>query len=220
MKVWIHRYELVPKEEFKGLSPRAGALLKVEWASQQIGYSDLHPWPEFGEPPLDEHLSSLASVQFTKLAARSMEFNYTDREFRLRKKSAFAGVILPRSHKLVCDLSSSSSLSAQLLNDWQAQGYSHLKVKMGGDLKAETEALVQFAYSTTLLWRIDFNGKLSAAEFAGWWNGLDPRDQGPRRLRRRSHRGSGVGNFRALGRRLVQAEGRQGSRAQAGPRRS
>jgi len=43
MKIWIHRYELKPREA--KMKARHGVLVKSEWAVGQIGFSDLHPWP-------------------------------------------------------------------------------------------------------------------------------------------------------------------------------
>jgi hypothetical protein len=40
-------------------------------------------------------------------------------------------------------------------------------------LKEQTAAFAQVAYATNMLWRLDFNGRLSAAEFQPWWDGLD-----------------------------------------------
>lgn len=168
MKIWIHRYELKPRE--KKLKPRVGALLKVEWAVGQTGFSDLHPWPEFGEPTLDEHLRELAELKFTPLAETALEFNYQDREFRLLKRNAFLGLILPRCHRLVFDL---EVLDSAQLQEWSAQGYTHIKVKMGRNLKVESEALVHMAYNTPMQWRVDFNGRISEADFMKWWTGLD-----------------------------------------------
>lgn len=169
MKIWIHRYELVPRDA--GAKPRSGALVKAEWAMGQVGYSDLHPWPEFGEPSLDEHVESLTSVNLTKLASLSLEYNYQDREFRLAKRNAFAGIVLPRVHKLVLDL---DNLETAQLQAWQKQGFTHIKIKMGRDLARETDQLLQLAYATNLLWRLDFNARLSAPEFERWWTALDP----------------------------------------------
>jgi o-succinylbenzoate synthase len=169
MKIWIHRYQLIPK--LKGMKPRFGALVKAEWTNGSLpGYSDLHPWPEFGEPELEEHLKSLATVNLTPLAENSLEFNYIDREYRMNKKNAFAGLITPRSHKLIFDI---NELDPSKLQEIQKAGFSHLKIKLGRDLRAETENLVQLAYATNLLWRIDFNGKLTDTQAAEWWNGLD-----------------------------------------------
>jgi O-succinylbenzoate synthase len=168
MKIWAHRYELVPK--VKGFRARQGVLLKVEWAVGQVGYSDLHPWPEFGEPALDTHLVSLSEMKFTRLAELSLEYNYIDREYRLLKRNAFLGLILPRSHKLVFDV---TDVEADQLREWEEAGFSHIKVKMGEHLKEETDALVNLAFSTKMLWRIDMNARLSETEFTSWWKSID-----------------------------------------------
>lgn len=168
MKIWIHRYHLDPVDErFKR---REGALVKAEWAFGQLGYSDLHPWPEFGEPPLEEHILSLSQLQFSALAENSLEFNYMDREYRLNKKNAFSGLILPRSHRLATDI---RHLQRGQLEEWQKAGYSHIKAKMGHDLKSETEALIRLSETGQWLWRLDFNGRIGAKEFVTWWNSLD-----------------------------------------------
>lgn len=169
MKIWIHRYRLEP-QAIKNRA-REGALIKCEWFGGYTGFSDLHPWPEFGEQELDVHLRSLAELKFTSLTENSMEFNYQDGGFRQRKRSAFLGLILPRSHRLVFDL---EELSTEMLRQWSEQGFSHIKVKMGRNLTAETHILLQMIYSTTLLWRVDFNARITRDEFTAWWTGLDP----------------------------------------------
>lgn len=168
MKIWVHGYQLKPQAGTS--APRSGALLKVEWASGQIGFSDLHPWPEFGEEPLDVHLEALSSMQFTRLAEVSLEFNYIDREFRLLKRNAFLGLIIPRSHKFIPDV---MAIEGREMNALEKEGYSHIKVKMGANLKAQTQALLQHAYDSHLQWRIDFNGVLTVPEFLEWWGSLD-----------------------------------------------
>lgn len=168
MKVWVHGYNLIPRET--GGVMRRGALLKVEWALHQTGYSDLHPWPEFGEEPLDSHLEKLSAMKFTRLTEVSLEFNYIDREFRLMKRNAFLGLIIPRSHRLVVDM---TKITPQDLALWEKEGYSHIKVKMGRDLAAETSALLELALASHLMWRLDFNGQLNAAQFTEWWQGLN-----------------------------------------------
>jgi O-succinylbenzoate synthase len=169
MKIWTHHYELKPRE--KKMKPRHGALVKIEWVVGQTGYSDVHPWPEFGEAPLEAHIQSLRDLKFTPLVENTMEFNYWDREFRTLKRNAFLGLIIPRSHRLVFDM---DTLEQEQLHKWAAEGFTHIKVKMGRDLKSETETLINMAYSTQLLWRVDFNGRISEAEFLKWWSDLDP----------------------------------------------
>jgi o-succinylbenzoate synthase len=168
MKIWIHRYELKPREA--KAKPRQGVLIKTEWASHQVGYSDLHPWPEFGEPELDEHIRSLHDLKFTSLVENSMEFNYWDREYRLLKRNAFLGLSLPRSHRLVFDL---DELNEEQLREWHREGFTHIKVKLGRSLKTETDTLVHMAYATPLMWRVDFNGRITEPDFMKWWTTLD-----------------------------------------------
>jgi O-succinylbenzoate synthase len=164
----MQRYRLVPRQPKN--RARDGALIRVEWAHGQTGFSDLHPWPEFGEPALDEHLKSLADLKFTPLAEKSMEFNYQDREYRLVKRNAFLGLILPRAHRLVFDV---EDLEENQLREWVREGFTHVKVKMGRNLPSETEAFVRLALSVPVMWRVDFNGRIQEAEFLKWWSGLD-----------------------------------------------
>jgi O-succinylbenzoate synthase len=168
MKIWIHRYVLTPTTDKAKV--REGVLLKVEWTRGQFGFSDLHPWPEFGEAQLAEHVLSLSNLNFTPLAESSLEFNYLDHDFRRYKRNAFLGLILPRSHRLVFDL---EALTVEQLREWQHEGYSHIKVKMVRNLQAETDILLQTIYATPMLWRLDFNGRISGEQFHQWWNNLD-----------------------------------------------
>jgi hypothetical protein len=169
MKIWFHPYQLIPQE--RKLKPRKGVLLKVEWTAGHYGYSDLHPWTEFGEPQLDDHLAGLARLQFSNLVENSLEFNYRDFELRRLKRSAFTGLILPRAHRLVFDV---ESLTQNQLMEWADEGFTHIKVKLGRNLGPETERLIEFACSTPILWRVDFNGRVPEANFLDWWSGLDP----------------------------------------------
>lgn len=165
MKIWTHSYEL--KSLHSNFKSRTGVLLKVEWALNQIGYSDLHPWPEFGEEPLDTHLEKLSRFEFTKLSEISLEFNFIDRELRHLRRNAFAGLIIPRSHRLIEDL---PSVRFESLKEWQQQGFTHVKAKVGRDLKSELRALKDLIPATPFQWRLDFNGRLEAAEFTSWWS--------------------------------------------------
>jgi len=171
MKIWSHRYELTPRADQSFVSePRRGSLIKIEWVVGQVGYSDLHPWPEFGDSPLESHLESLRDLQFTPLASASVDFNYQDREFRLLKRNAFLGLMLPRAHRLVTDI---ATLTAAQIREWQGQGFTHLKVKLGRDLVQETAKLTEMMAVAPLQWRLDLNGRIAKTEFVEWWNKLD-----------------------------------------------
>lgn len=162
MKIWIHRYVQ---------NAHGGSLVRVQWANGNLGYSDLHPWPEFGEKHLDSHLHSLRTGELTPLAKNSLRFNQIDADLRAMGRSAFAGLVLPKAHKLVRDI---RTINPMLLVEWQKQGFTHLKVKMGDSLVEETGILTRLARASSFKWRIDFNGKLTAGVFEEWWNTLSP----------------------------------------------
>lgn len=168
MKIWVHGYTLKPRSA--RMAARRGALLKIEWAVGQIGYSDIHPWPEFGEAPLDVHLEALSSMTFTRLAELSLEFNYIDREFRQMKRNAFLGLIIPRSHRLLSDV---LETTPDQIKSYEKEGFTHLKIKMGADLANETKAWKSLAKETSLLWRLDLSGRVEAAAFTEWWNDIE-----------------------------------------------
>lgn len=162
MKIWTHRYQLDLHD---------GCLVQVQWANGNKGFSDLHPWPEFGDLALPAHIESLAKGEPTLLAKRSLQFNQIDAGLRSQKKNAFAGLVLPKAHKLVKDI---RKLNPMLLVEWQKEGFTHLKVKMGAELAEESGILLRLARASSFKWRVDFNGKLSAAQFTEWWSKLDP----------------------------------------------
>lgn len=167
MKIWVHRYDLRPL--IVGAPARQGVLLKVEWAAGQCGYSDLHPWPEFGEEPLEVHIQKLSSLDFTPLVEISMEANFIDRELRDLNRNAFLGLALPRSHRLVTDITAVKEIQLQ---QWEIDGFTHVKAKLGREIVPETQALKSLAPTTTIKWRIDLNSRMSASEFEKWWSGL------------------------------------------------
>ncbi|MGE4132123.1 MAG: hypothetical protein AB7F86_10835 [Bdellovibrionales bacterium] len=169
MKIWVHGYELNPVQHSPQKSPRQGALLKVEWALGQVGYSDLHPWPEFGEESLDRHLEALAEMRLSRLIEISLEFNYIDREFRLLRRNAFLGMIIPRSHFLIPNI---LEVSEDDLRQVYAKGYTHIKVKMGRDWPHEVVKLQQMLRVSNFRWRLDFNGQVSQENLAAWWSDL------------------------------------------------
>ncbi len=162
MKTWVHRYELETKQNLR----RMGALLKIEWASARFGFSDVHPWPEFGDQPLELQLERLTQDALTPLLEVSLNFNRMDCEYRRLNRSAFLGLPLPTSHKLIVDLLTTTEAD---LHAWQAQGFTHLKVKLGQSLQLESGRLQQLMRASNFIWRLDMNGRLKATEFITWW---------------------------------------------------
>lgn len=130
-------YSLIPRQALNARSAatlREGALLK--WNG---GFADLHPWPEFGDAPLKVQLDTLARGGTTPLLARAKAVARLDGEARRAGRSLFAGLEVPRSHKLW--------LSAELpdFEQLRAQGFEHLKLKVSGDSDAEVARLIRLA---------------------------------------------------------------------------
>lgn len=102
------------------------------------GFADIHPWPELGDEPLDVQLAMLAAGRTTPLSRASLHWARIDGEARRRGVSLFAGLVIPESH-------------------WPGPepppAFDTVKVK-GVQPVPENVRI-----------RIDFNGRLSAAEF-------------------------------------------------------
>jgi O-succinylbenzoate synthase len=90
------RYELTPKRRLSAIAAdgvRRGALIRVNG-----GVSDVHPWPELGDLPLDEQLALLARGETTPLTQASIEFASIDASARRDGRSLFDGLTIPPSH--------------------------------------------------------------------------------------------------------------------------
>lgn len=102
------------------------------------GFADVHPWPELGDAPLDEQLALLARGETTALTRASLHWARVDAEARARGVSLFEGLTIPLSH-------------------WS-----------GDDPPAafdtvKTKGVVPVPEHVRI--RIDFNARLTAAEF-------------------------------------------------------
>lgn len=96
MRLWVHRYTLMPKRRLSGVAregAREGALLRVG-----DGFADVHPWPELGDAPLDEQLALLARGETTALTRASLHLAALDGDARRRGVSLFEGLTIPLSH--------------------------------------------------------------------------------------------------------------------------
>ncbi|HEX2833451.1 MAG TPA: hypothetical protein VHW00_10570 [Thermoanaerobaculia bacterium] len=96
MRLWVHRYTLMPKRRLSGVAregAREGALLRAD-----DGFADLHPWPELGDAPLDQQLALLARGETTPLTRASLHLAGLDGDARRRGVSLFEGLTIPSSH--------------------------------------------------------------------------------------------------------------------------
>lgn len=136
MRIWFHRYQLTPRRALSSVArpgPREGALLRVG-----EGFADLHPWPEFGDEPLDRQLAMLASGELMPLLRASLHLARLDREARERGRSLFDGLTIPLSHWPGAD---------------PPAGFDTVKLKNASSIPADVRV------------RIDFNATLTPQEF-------------------------------------------------------
>ncbi len=163
MRLWSSPYTLRSREALSGktsTNERSGSLLKVEFENGAVGFADIHPWPELGDLPLDSQLRLLSEGKTTSLTARSLALAQVDGEARAKNQNLFDGFEVPTSHFLVNNL---SSLRADQV--W-AEGFRHLKVKLGRDPWGESRRLNEMAGELqNFRLRFDFNGLLKGDEF-------------------------------------------------------
>lgn len=142
-------------------STRRGALLRWDWDGH-IGYSDLHPWPEFGDLPLEHHLNTPT----TQLMQRAHYFAQLDSEGRAKGINLLKDKDIPKSHYLVTDLSQFQS----------AKGFTRIKVKVGRKSKSEIARLhewIPILEEERLLLRLDFNLTQSHESFRAYMQQIE-----------------------------------------------
>ncbi len=163
MKIWTHHYTLQPGSDptRAARGPRQGALLRIEFDDETIGYADLHPWEEFGHAPLADHLASLRTDQPTPLANLALRHARTDAAARRAGLSLFDGLLEVRSHALFTDW---TSAPRSAFEQCAAEGYTAAKLKIGRNSQREAEALNVLA-DLPLRWRLDANASAETESF-------------------------------------------------------
>jgi O-succinylbenzoate synthase len=159
VKIWTHHYTLIPGSDpaRAARGPRRGALIKVEFEQGDTGYADLHPWEEFGHPPLETHLTSLTSQRPTHLASLALRHARTDAAARRAGLSLFEGLPEVRSHALFTDWTTAPRAAFE---QCAGEGYTAVKLKIGRDPESEARALNQLS-DLPLRWRLDANASLT-----------------------------------------------------------
>ncbi len=161
--IWVWRYELRSATALNSVSARTGhpgALIR-----RGAGFGCLHPWPELGDPPLDDQLAALAAGVPTPLARRSLACASADGKAREEGRPLLPGGRLPRSHWLLREGDRGERI--------REQGFTSAKVKVGRDLAGERERILRLA-DAGLRIRLDANESLSRGIFQEWWNSFPP----------------------------------------------
>ncbi len=161
-------YELFSPSGFNAResSRRRGWLLRCQFSTDLVGYSDFHPLAIKDDPErlLKDALSGNPGLQFQQ----SLSLAHLDANARQANKSLLDGLTAPLSHALVRDV---LLLKETHLKNFYDQGFRILKLKLGRDLKAEQEALSQLRTAIAnlgLRLRLDFNASNSLATWSEW----------------------------------------------------
>lgn len=159
-EIWFHRYVLRSGAALNSASTRLefpGALLRVG-----NGFAAVHPWPEFGDLPLEAQLNVLAEGGTTPLLERSLETARVDAESRAGGVSLFEGLEVPESH-YSWSFGRDTAVQLEYLRD---RGFQAIKVKGFNNYGETTRFLDAVAkIDRTLRLRVDFNGCLEPAAF-------------------------------------------------------
>lgn len=171
MKIWYSKYQLYSKtalnSRVKQIS-RNGALLRVKDEEGRIGYSDVCPFSEMGDHPLDLELKKISTMKPTALGGKSLIFACSDAIVRSLKQSSYEVSIKLKNHFLICDVMQFDLNRTEKL---KAEGYTEFKIKIGSDLERETIQVEKLLNRLSLKnkIRLDFNGKLSRDQFVVWF---------------------------------------------------
>lgn len=160
--IYIYEYLLRSGVALNSASHRRvfpGALIRVG-----AGYGCVHPWPEFGDAPLEEQLRLLAervTTPVTEMALRCAAVDGTAREAGV---SLFEGLEIPRSHySWSFAQDTQPQFEKVLAENWlaiKAKGYANY-----GETTRFLENCARLSDRPDLRFRVDFNGCLDASAF-------------------------------------------------------
>lgn len=180
MNIAISRYRLSPSMSHGGelVPPRSGALLRVEFQPGLVGYADCHPWPELGDPDLEQQLGILRSGGATALLERSLALARVDAEARAAGEWLFEDLEVPESHATfpyALGLGQSRTIAEARLDLVRALGFGVIKLKVGRSPVIELSELARLIpqiRERELCVRFDFNEGLSLDDVSGYLSAL------------------------------------------------
>jgi o-succinylbenzoate---CoA ligase len=146
--LYIHRYRLPLRADVgNALSARrvlAGFLIR-----SGDGFGCVHPWPELGDPDVDELIRMLGDGKRHRLLERAMACVAEDEAARCGGRSVFAGLLIPQSHATITGDADFPAIAAA--------GFRTVKLKTHGSDPA-LQARVAAAAVAGLKIRIDCSG--------------------------------------------------------------
>lgn len=156
---------------------RKGALLKVHFEPDLIGYADCHPWECMGHAKLDDQLKALSKKKTTPLLDRSLQLALIDAKACQNGTDIWKGLHIPSSNYLITNL---KLLDLEKVKDQVSLGFDRFKVKLGRDLPNEVLLLKQLSSSLppNCKLRLDFGSLLTQSVFEDFLKEAEPyRDQ-------------------------------------------
>lgn len=171
MKIWFSTYQLYVKGALNSQTKakfRRGALLRIRFPDESIGFADVCPFSEMGDRPLEFELRHIALSKPTELGERSLYYAKRDAEARKSGKSLYDLSIRIKNHFLIPDI---CSFDLERIAKIEADGYSEFKIKLGRDLSRETERIEHLSnrISKRSRLRLDFNCSMSRVRFIDWF---------------------------------------------------
>ena len=159
---YVHEYLLRSGVELNAVSKRrefAGALICVN-----RGYGCVHPWPEFGDAPVQEQLRLLSQGVTTPVTAMALRCAEIDGAARRAGVSLFDGLEIPCSHYSWSFATDTEVQMERVL----AEGWPAIKAKGFANYGETTQFLEGCAKrfeAQGVRLRVDFNGVLDRPTF-------------------------------------------------------
>jgi O-succinylbenzoate synthase len=160
--IYIHEYLLRSGVALNSASHRRnfpGALLRVG-----AGYGCVHPWPEFGDAPIEEQLNLLAEGTTTPVTEMALHCAQIDGAAREAGVSLFDGLEIPRSHYSWSFGQDTAPQIQRILEEgWpaiKAKGFANY-----GETLRFLDTTARAGESVNLRLRVDFNGCLEPPAF-------------------------------------------------------
>ena len=162
---WYSYYELSPSGLLGALAGdhvRKGALLKVQWPNEKIGYADIFPWPELGDADIETQITALSKGKVSALVEQSIWLAKRDADLRVKGKNAFAGAAKVKNHYLISDL---SKFTDNTMGNLRQAGFTTLKIKVGRDIEEEVAFVQRSLRQNPITIRLDFNARTNFQDY-------------------------------------------------------
>jgi len=166
--IQFHPYTLCSRGSLNAVSQRRefhGALIRVN-----EGVGCLHPWPEFGDAPVEEQLELLKQGGTSKVIERALRMAAVDGEARRRGVSLFEDLEIPPCHYSWDHNQDAAAQYSRVMEE----GWRAIKTKGWADVGKMRQTLETMVESTEDMHRmtadlpkvrVDFNSCLSAESF-------------------------------------------------------